>query len=233
MYEHCMSSPPEKASTPPARRNRRRKSARPAEIIEAAFATFSQRGFNNTRVEDVAKQAGISKGLLYRYFDTKDTLLKAVIQHYVTPRLDQLQAAVDNHKTSTEDFLRGPFLHFAQQLPQSPVAMIIRLIITEGSQHPELTEFYWHTVVKRAMRMLQQLIHKSVNQNEFAANVVEDFPQLLVAPILLSSVWAHLFSSYQPLETNRFIASHINIVIYALKHPTDAGIAKESPNEAR
>ena len=52
----------------PSTRWRRRKDARPGEIVAAGLACFAERGFAATRLEDVASRAGITKGTLYLYF---------------------------------------------------------------------------------------------------------------------------------------------------------------------
>src|SRR5829696_7055314 len=53
----------------------RRPQARPQEILDAALRTFAARGYRSTRLEDVAEVAGVTKGTIYHYFDSKDTLL--------------------------------------------------------------------------------------------------------------------------------------------------------------
>jgi AcrR family transcriptional regulator len=60
-------------ATEPSVRWRRRKDARPGEILEAALDCFAERGFAATRLEDVAARAGVTKGTAYLYFKNKDT----------------------------------------------------------------------------------------------------------------------------------------------------------------
>ena len=96
-------------------RYRRRKEERPAEITQAAMETFAEHGYAAARVDDVAKRAGISKGLLYLYFKTKEELFKAVIRSVVVPRIDALKTAITDSDLSAEEFLRGPFLEFIQK----------------------------------------------------------------------------------------------------------------------
>ena len=64
----------------PAVRWRRRKEARPGEILEAALDCFAERGFAATRLEDVAARAGVTKGTVYLYFPSKEELFKAVVR---------------------------------------------------------------------------------------------------------------------------------------------------------
>jgi len=50
---------------------------RRAQIIEAALTCFTRKGYNNTTMDDVAAESGLSKGTLYWYFESKDNLLKS------------------------------------------------------------------------------------------------------------------------------------------------------------
>ena len=70
----------------------RRKDARPGEIIAAALASFADRGYAATKLEDVAAAAGISKGTIYLYFPTKEDLFRAVVRQAVLPNLEAAEA---------------------------------------------------------------------------------------------------------------------------------------------
>lgn len=54
---------------------------RKAQIMEAALEQFASKGFHSTSVADISKAAGISKGLLYNYFESKEALIKELITH--------------------------------------------------------------------------------------------------------------------------------------------------------
>ena len=116
-------------------RFQRRKEDRPAEITQAALAAFAEKGYAATRVDEVAKRAGVSKGLLYLYFKTKEDLFKAVIRSFLSPRIDALISNIEETELSAEEFLRGPFLAFARSLPKSPAKILVRLMIAEGPKH--------------------------------------------------------------------------------------------------
>jgi Bacterial regulatory proteins, tetR family len=65
----------------------RRKDARPGELTAAALEPFVGKGFAATRLDDVAKRAGVSKGTLYLYFESKEELFKAVMPRALSPGL--------------------------------------------------------------------------------------------------------------------------------------------------
>lgn len=198
-------------------RFQRRKEDRPAEIAEAAMNTFADNGYAATKVEDVAKRAGVSKGLLYLYFKTKEELFKAVVRNFVSPHLDSLVDITESSDLSAAEFLRGPFLDFAKTVPKSPARKLIRLMIAEGPKHPDLTEWYWNNVVSRGIGTLQIVINKGVANGEFRSSALQDFPHLLVSPILFSTVFTQLFEPHAQLDTDRFIEAHVELVLNSIK----------------
>jgi AcrR family transcriptional regulator len=204
----------------PEPRFQRRKEDRPAEITEAAMAAFAEKGYSSTSVAEVAKRAGVSKGLLYLYFKTKKDLFKAVIRSFVSPRLDTLIGNIEDSEMSAEAFLRGPFAEFAKFVPRSPARVLVRLIIAEGPKHPDLVAWYWDNVVSRGIAALKMLLRRGIDAGEFRETPLEEFPQLLVAPILFAVVWQRLFAPHSELDIDRFIDAHIDSVLHALKvHP--------------
>ena len=201
----------------PEPRFQRRKEERPAEITQAALEAFAEHGYAATRVDDVAKRAGVSKGLLYLYFKTKEELFKAVIRSAVVPRIDALKTEIDDTELTAEEFLRGPFLKFIQKLPDSPARIVVRLMIAEGPKHPDLTAYYCDQVISGGLAALRQLIRRGVRQGEFRQSSLDEFPQLLVAPALLSIVWKTLFQKHYPLDTDKLLETHIELVLRAIK----------------
>ena len=157
------------AATKPRKPKERRrdKDVRPQQIVAAAFEEFAEKGFAGARLEDVAARAKVSKGLPYLYFKTKVELFKAVIRSVITSHFEVIRERMETTELSTEDFLKGPFLHFIQELPGSRRAFIVRLLIAEGYKHPELTQFYYENVISRGLETMQRLIDRGIERGEF------------------------------------------------------------------
>ncbi len=200
----------------PEPRYQRRKEDRPAEITAAAFETFAEKGYASTRVEEVAKRAGISKGLLYLYFKTKEELFKAVIRSFVVPKIDELTDIIDSHELSSEAFLRGPFLEFAKTLPGSPISILVRLMIAEGPKHPDLLRFYWDNVISRGLAALELLVRRGVDNGEFRPTVVNELPHLFVMPVVFSVIFRLLFEKQCP-DTDKLIETQVDLLIAHMK----------------
>jgi AcrR family transcriptional regulator len=203
----------------PRPRFRRRKEERPEQITRAALAAFAEKGYAATRVTDVARRAGVSKGLLYLYFRTKEELFKAVIKSVVSPRIDALEKAIDETELSAEAYLRGPFLDFARELPKSPARVLIRLMIAEGPKHPDLTAWYWENVVAHGLGALRKLIRRGVENGEFRHSALEEFPHLLVSPVIMAMAWSIVFEPHHRLDSDRVIEAHVDLLLRAVRAP--------------
>lgn len=193
-------------------RFQRRKEDRPQEITDAAFRVFAEKGYAAARVEEVARRAGVSKGLLYLYFKTKEELFKAVVRSVVMRRVDALLVAADETRLSAEEFIRGPLLEFMKRVPGSPVAVVIRLLIAEGQRHPDLVDYYWQNVVARGLATISRLIERGVERGEFRRTAVSDLPQLLIAPVMVSVVWKILFTK-QSLDTDKLMETQTEMIL--------------------
>ncbi len=160
-------------------KRRRDKEVRPQQIVDAAFEEFADKGFAGTRLEDVAARAKVSKGLPYLYFKTKVELFKAVIRSVITSHFDMIRERMETTELSVEDFLKGPFLKFIQELPGSRRAFIVRLLISEGYKHPELTQFYYENVISRGLETMRRLIDRGIARRRVQADAA---PRLSAAP---------------------------------------------------
>lgn len=197
-------------------RYQRRKDDRPAEITAAAMEAFASNGYAATKVADVARRAGVSKGLLYLYFKTKEDLFKAVVRSFISPKIDALTKTVDTTELSASEFIRGPLLDFARQLPQSRVRILARLLISEGPKHPDLVAWYWENVVSRGLGVLRSLLRKGIANGEFRASALDDFPHLFAAPVVFSMIWKILFESHDDLDTDAMIETHFEFILNAI-----------------
>src|SRR5512144_2129197 len=119
------------------RRWKRRSEARPGELVEAALALFSQRGFAATRLEDVAARAGVSKGTVYLYFESKEQLFEAVLRQAVAPNLDRLEALVRSFDGTTEELLQN-LVQVLGGVLDGQLPAVAKLVIAESSNFPAL-----------------------------------------------------------------------------------------------
>jgi len=145
----------------------RRPEARPDEILDAALAVFSAQGFAGARIEDIAARAGLSKGAIYLYFESKDAMLKALVRRLADRVMGAAEFVVDADHGDAEQTLRMLLAFLGAQLSDPNVSAAPRLVIAEAQRFPEIAKFYRDTVLVRGQRLLTRLIDLGVKQGVF------------------------------------------------------------------
>ena len=195
----------------------RRKEARPAEIVAAALQLFSDRGFAATRLEDVATVAGVSKGTVYLYFESKEQLFEAVVREAVTPNIARAEALVDAFEGPTPDLLRALFAFLAEVL-ETPITGVMKLIVSESGNFPQLARMYAYLVLRRAFALMRRILERGVTRGEFRPLDVEATIPLVISPIVLLGVWKHSFGLHTDLalDRRRVLEAHCEILLRGL-----------------
>ena len=198
----------------------RRKEARPAEIVAAALHLFSDRGFAATRLEDVATVAGVSKGTVYLYFDSKEQLFEAVVREAITPNIARAEALVDGFEGPTPDLLRGLFA-FVGDVLETPLTGVMKLIVSESGNFPQLARMYADLVLRRAFALMRRVLERGVSRGEFRPMDLHATVPLVVAPILLLGVWKHSFGAHTDLTLDRrkVLEAHCENLLRGLAAP--------------
>ncbi|WP_247876086.1 TetR/AcrR family transcriptional regulator, partial [Azospirillum sp. TSH100] len=184
---------PESSSDGDLPRWRRRKGARPQEIVAAAMEVFAERGFAAARLEEVAARAGVSKGTLYLYFPSKDELFKAVIRAAILPNLEQAEALVAAVGGPCFPLLERLLRMVARLIATTRMAVIPRLVIAEAGNFPELAAFYHREVIRRGFGVVAALLRRGIESGEFREMPIDPNVRLIVAPLLMSAVWRTSF----------------------------------------
>lgn len=173
----------------------RRKEARPGELTAAALQLFVEKGFAATRLDDVAKRAGVSKGTLYLYFDSKESLFKAAIQEGLLPVLNNVNDMIDAYVGPMPALMESLVLYWWRTVGNTPLSGIPKLLISEARNFPEVAEFYQREVLDRGHDMLRRALQRGIDAGEFRQLAMEPTIELLFAPLMMLVVWRHSFGA--------------------------------------
>ena len=198
---------------------RRRKADRPGEIIAAALEVFSERGFAATRLDDVARQAGLSKGALYLYFETKEDLFRAVVGEAVAANLAHLEKAVQAD-LPFEQTLRAGLTLLANRLASDRrISGVVKLVIAESRAMPELARIWHDTVIARALNMIILLIRRAQDRGEVRPGDPRHFAMGVIGPMLLAMIWRETFEPVgaQPVSVEALAAQHLDVVMKGMR----------------
>jgi AcrR family transcriptional regulator len=171
----------------------RRKDARPGEILDAALDLFVERGYAATRLEDVAQRAGVAKGTVYLYFDSKEALFKAVVRSGLVRAIEEAENTLTDAEESSAELLRRVFAGWWQHIGSTRFSGIPKLMISEAQNFPELARFYYAEVVQRGGRLFARMVERGIARGEFRPVDVDYTARALVAPLIMRSILQHSF----------------------------------------
>lgn len=207
--------------TDPPRQRKRRKEARPAEIIEAGLQEFALHGLAGARMDDVAQRAGIAKGTIYRYFEDKESLFIAAIRARI-PLFDGdaeqvFGQLIDAFPGKSSDLLRLIFARVYSTIENPEARVLMRILIAEGARFPALTELYHREVISRARALLTRIVDRGIARGEFRPGPAASLPMMLVSPMLMGAIWKMNFDRHEPIPTETFLQAHIDLVLQGLE----------------
>jgi AcrR family transcriptional regulator len=170
---------------------RRRKEARPAELTAAALELFVEKGFATTRLDEIAARAGVSKGTLYLYFDSKEELFKAVIREGMLPLLAEGEELVATVPGPASELFKAIVMRWWEMVGEGPIGGIPKLIFAEARNFPEIARFYAEEVIDRGKRLLAAVLQRGIDSGEFRPFNPDDLVHIVFSPLMMRVIWKH------------------------------------------
>ncbi|MBS1794937.1 MAG: TetR/AcrR family transcriptional regulator [Acidobacteria bacterium] len=207
--------PKEKESDP---RWQRRKEARPDEIRKAALDCFAESGFAATRLDEIARRAGVTKGTLYLYFQSKEEIFKSVVREEVVRNIARVEAIAADGEHSSAEILREMFSFWARIFLKTRVGAVPKLILAEGGNFPEISRFYLEEVIERGFRLIGGVLRRGIERGEFRAVNVDDAVKCIIAPAIFSILWKHSLEPHggAKLDIESLFQTHFELIIHGL-----------------
>ncbi|MDA8456898.1 TetR/AcrR family transcriptional regulator [Acidovorax sp. GBBC 3334] len=185
------SKAPTPSSSPPAPKRARRKEARPGELIEAALDLFVEKGYAATKVDEVAAQAGVSKGTLFLYFPSKEDLFKEVVRHNIGRHFADWDLEIEQFPYSTSDLLRHAYQLWWENIGATKASGISKLILSEAHNFPDIAAFYRIEVVEPSHRLIRRILQRGIDRGEFRVQDLDCAVYVVIAPLVFMMMWRH------------------------------------------
>lgn len=219
---------PVRSAPRPEARWTRRKDARPAELLAAALDIFVEKGYAATRLDDVASRAGVSKGTLYLYYESKAELFKAVIRGGLVPAIERGERLVDEHSGTMAELLEKVIFGWWQEVGTSQLGGIPKLMFAEAKNFPDLAQFYYTEVISRGYRLVRRLLDEGIARGEFVSIDAEYGTRLVLAPLVFLLLWRHSFDvcDSQHLDPETYLSTHMHITLDGLRHRAGPAAAR-------
>lgn len=203
---------------------RRRAEARPDEVLDAALELFMEKGFAATRVEDIAKRAGLSKGTVYLYFPSKEAVLEGLVRRAIIPIADTAFEVLRNYEGDPRIIIGTVIRMLGHRFADPRIVAIPKVVFREVLGFPHLAEMYRTEVLDKVIPVVIGLIRKGVEQGYLRQVDPELTVRSIIGPLLLHLVMAEIFG-IQPeggLHFDRLVDNHLSILFDGLSAPPSA-----------
>src|SRR5258705_11365429 len=206
------------SSTATKPRWRRRKSARPEEILQAAFEVLTDRGFAPTKLEDVARRAGVTKGTIYLYYESKEALFMALVRETIVPVIAKGEALANSFTGTARDLFEQLVREYFRLVGDTPLSGIPRLMIAEAGNFPELARFYYEEVVTRGHRLMAGGLGRGMKGGEFRRVDVALATKLAMAPLMHAVVARQTVAACMPegFDVAKYLDTHIDLYLHGI-----------------
>lgn len=213
---------------PVSAKRERRKEARPGELLEAALDLFVEKGFAATRSEEVAARAGVSKGTLFLYFQSKEELFKAVVIENLAGRFTEWNREFDQFEGSTADMLRYCMRVWWERVGSTQASGLTKLMMSEGRNFPELADFYRREVVQPGHKLLRRILQRGIDSGEFAPVDVDLALYTIIAPMIFLMLTKHspaiCLDARASIDPEKYLALQAETVLHGLSRRPEGGL---------
>jgi AcrR family transcriptional regulator len=218
------------ASSPSLPKWRRRKDARPGEIVAAAYEVFAEKGFAAARLDDIAARAGVSKGALYLYFETKQDIFEAVVKDAIAPNIGAIETFAMGFPGPFADLVRMMMSRVALLATSSPLGKVVKMVIGESGNFPEIARIWHDDAVARGLGLLTRLIERAQERGEVRPGDPRVHALSLMSPLLVGVIFRETFVPVgaKPFDIPALMQQHLDTVLPGLLTP-----ALLNPDDAR
>jgi len=180
--------------TEPKPRWRRRKEERPGDIVAAALSVFAEKGFAGTKIEEIARRAGVSKGTLYLYFETKEDIFRAVVREVVVPNVEAVRATFLAVDMPFAGMLRLFLPKFAEIVTKVRVGAVAKIVVGESRNFPELAKVWHDDVIQMAVGVIAETVERAQAKGEVRPGDPRTHAFSIMGPMLIGVLWRETFT---------------------------------------
>jgi AcrR family transcriptional regulator len=195
---------------------------RKSQILEAALAVFARLGFQQTRMDDIANQAGLSKGALYLYYKSKDAIIAALLEYFFTQEFKRLQKfiAVERQESIS---ISEQLITFSREIASTldwmqqfiPIAFEFYALAGRDQNVRQFLKDYYTSYQKE----LAHLIEHGIARGEFRAIDAQITATALVA--LYEGLALLYFIDPQTLQRTEQVETAVRLLLTGIQnHPS-------------
>jgi AcrR family transcriptional regulator len=223
------SAPPTGSAKPRARRGRPPEPGlaqrRRLQLIESACAVFTERGYEAASISDVAKHAGVGQGTVYRYFESKRTLLDHVLDHSVERMLDAVRSGATRTRAESLDEFIEQVRSIAERLftltQEEPE--LLKLVLVEASAIDDELKARLLGLENTLSAMMASYLNHGVRAGWLRADLDTEMVAHGMNAMIVPGFLLALHGQATPERRARYVDVLVSFVVYGVRGPGTAG----------
>ncbi len=187
--------------------------------MTAALELFVEQGFAATRIDEIARRAGVSKGTVYLYFASKEALLEAVVRDSTGPLLARAAALLAMPAESNEQVMRALTEIWIDAFEARGVTGLPKLIYAEAMNFPDIARIYL-AQADQARSVFEQLIRRGILAGEFVEVDVEATARAFLGGVIFQMVYRHALAPLEAgdgFDMQRGVRASVDVMLRGLK----------------
>jgi len=186
--------------------------ARRKHLVETAVKVFAERGFAGATIKDIGAAAGMSPALLYHYYESKEDLLNAVVEHYSF--VGEMRRLMEkNEKLPVEDFLKMLARHFYDLVGER--LDLVRIFLKEGTSNDTVAAA-WRGLLNQGFPLIQGYLDRQVGLGRLKPHHTEVTARALGTGIVMLRVTEGVLPP-QVVTGHAYIDEFIDVLIKGIK----------------
>jgi AcrR family transcriptional regulator len=180
---------------------------------------FVERGYDATRLEDVARRAGVTKGTMYLYFENKEALFQAMVHEKVVQGIEAAEQLLQDFQGSAREMLVTLMDSWWTRVVESDRSALAKLVVSEAAHFPDLARFYHDEVISRSMKLFEHVLRLGMARGEFRRVDPGLATKLTIAPMLAAALWKHSFAtcvSAERFDARRLFEAHVDLLLHGI-----------------
>jgi AcrR family transcriptional regulator len=198
----------------------RQKAERPEQILDAAFDEFVLTGYGATRLEDIAKRIGVTKGTIYFYFESKEQLFKTLVSSLSAPLATEFREKEwewSDDIARDIDYIVARVYKFIFETPR--FRDLLRLLVAEADRFPDFVDENYAEFAAPILASLSKRFDVAVAAGEMEPTNTYELARFMVAPAVFLNITSLLFGNRKAIDCDAFISTHRKVMLRGLLKP--------------
>jgi AcrR family transcriptional regulator len=196
--------------------------SREQDILDAAIKIFSEKGFSAATTSEIAKEAGVAEGTIFRYFKTKKDILKSVMVKLVEVMSEELVikqvGKLINENKDKEPAVLLKLLIKDRILMITKYKGLVKIVFTEIQYHEDLKKTFIQSFAFKAKEIINAFYSENVNKGIFKDYDPSLVLRSFVGMVLMFAVQRELAPDLVQIDEDKQIDMMVDMILYGISN---------------